>query len=70
MKVLIRQLITATRSVEITIPDVPTQTDAQKQKLGLAYVKAALAAGQPVAWKIGEFSIKAAEEPVVDDILF
>lgn len=68
-KIKVSQEIKAVREIVVDVPDYGlASTD--KNKLATDYVKAALAAGQLLAWKIVDSSVSPAADPAVDDIPF
>lgn len=66
----VHQLVQLYRFVKIDVPTVPSQTEEQRAALALAYVKAAIAAGQPLPWKFSESPPTPVSGPAVDDIPF
>lgn len=68
MKYEVTQEITATRRISIDIPDAAARPESAD--LAVAYVKAALAAGQKLPWVINDATIKPSGAPLSDDIPF
>lgn len=64
----VTQEITATRRISVDIPDAHVRPESAD--LAVAYVKAALAAGQKLPWVINEATIKPLSAPISDDIPF